>query len=142
MAKVHIFRNGLKDEELQELIELLKAVGCEVVMDEDDDIALAPDGDAEDEEVLVVVLTDACLRDPALGVAAKRLTAAGGRLVGLWPKGAKDGEIPGPLEKHGADVATWNRTAVARAIEGEKEPQWETAKGAPRAEPTTKRHRC
>jgi hypothetical protein len=91
MSKIQVFWKGLTEEERRELKALLKAIGCEILdeSEEDAEVGLLPpdEGQEPNEDVLVVLMTPACTREPALDAAAKALTASGGRLIGIWPRG-------------------------------------------------------
>lgn len=148
MPRIKIYTKCLNKKEKDSLLLLLREAGYAVVIleeDDDENVAIAPDqGEVDEdliEEVLVVLLSPACAADPELKKAATRAVQTGCRVIGVWPEGAAHGKVPAALEKHGSDIVTWNPTKLRDAIE-ETSAQWETATGAPRAEPYTKRNRC
>jgi hypothetical protein len=145
MPKVRIFLNDLTEDEKAALVALLEEAGCELFVETeaDEEVSLAPEEEhRQDVEVVVVLITPACSGNHGLASTARRLAGSGGRLIGIWPKGEINGQVPEALNKYGADVVSWDPVKIARAI-GQTEPAlWETPQGSPRPEPPTERNRC
>jgi hypothetical protein len=151
MTKVKIYLKCLSQQEKEALLKLLQEAGYEVIVAEEEDearseeVGIAPDqgegAKAPVNDVLVVLINEACAADPDLEKAVRRAARANCRVIGLWPKDQTTGRFPPVLEKLGSDVVTWNSRKLRDAIE-EASAQWETTAGAPRAAPPTKRNRC
>jgi hypothetical protein len=145
MPKVKVYLKCLDEVEKRALLALLKEAGFEVIEDEDD-LALVPDQaeieEVKPEEVLIVLINDACASDVELEKATQQAVSSRRRVIGVWPKNKSHGKVPAALEKYGADVVTWNSGKLRKAVAEEVPAQWETTTGVPRAEPRTPRNRC
>ncbi len=158
MLKVRVFKRGALGFEGPELDRLLDEAEC-VEVDEDgvpvkqyqddleepvDELGIEePDDEecVEDDVTLIIVLTPECIDDLQLEEEVGRAVGSGGRAVGVWPKGAAQGELPSILEKVGSGVVTWDPNALKDVLT-DVETVWDTPAGEPRPTPKTKRNNC
>jgi hypothetical protein len=153
MPKVKIYAKCLEEREKQALIALLREAGFEAAFVEDEAElekefellapATAPDSEPvlRVEDVLIVLITPPCVADDAFDNVVKTSSRKGGRVIGIWPEGAKGGNVPPALDDHGYDVISWDARKLRQAVD-DLPAQWETPAGTPRAQPITKRNRC
>ena len=150
MARVIVYKfPALTAEEMTELLTLLAAAGvkCDPELDlEDLEAFLAQaeqEGESEDptEWMLVVLLSPECDANGGLSQAAGKVARAGGRVIGIWPRGDGEGRVPAAIERYGSDTIPWDAEKVRVAISGETF-SWSTPSGAQRAEPVTRRNKC
>lgn len=129
-------------EEIEELIALLKAMGLEViVLEAFADQPVAVDQTFSPDDVLYVLLSQGCGEDRPLAELTERVGRSGGRVIGVWPKRASEEEdVPLMMSWHGSAVVPWDGKKLAEAAAGED--SWETPSGARRIAPHTDRHKC
>ena len=132
---------------LEELNDLLREIGCEIVDNVEDCVIVLEAGDGPredgqpcDEDALrttpacVVVLTPG-LTEEDLQPTLTQVVARGCRVIGIWGPGA-DGDMS-PLGDYGADTVPWQSERVRDAICGKPQHQDPGGAAAKKPEPTT-----
>lgn len=152
MARVIIFKYpNLTPDEITALLALLAAAGveCDSEMELEEIEALLADAEENHERengdpaewVLIVILNPECDGDRGLSQAAGKIARAGGRVIGIWPRGDSEGRVPAAIERYGSDTVPWDAEKVRVAISGET-VSWSMPTGMPRSEPITRRNKC
>jgi hypothetical protein len=162
MTKVRVV--GLPPSD-PDLLALLAGAECEILPDDDAGGEAVAEEASESEEVvslelddgeatandnedcpvdadaLLVILTSECPSDDDLKVVVMTAVGRSCRVVGVWPRNSKEGDVPEALERLGDDIIAWDPVLLRRAVGGQ-EPQWQTPAGERRAQPKTARNSC
>ena len=163
MTRVRVVGIALDDPEL---LKLLHAAGCEVVIDgldpveedeedpveevetddglvlaEPEEVGVGDNDNCADVEALIVVLSEDCPEENELKALVMKAVGAGAKVIGIWPRNCEVGQVPEAVDRLGDDTLVWDPAILQQAI-GSHNPQWQTPAGHPRAQPKTARNSC
>lgn len=168
MAKVRIV--GPIDGELREaLIKLLAEAGCEVLDDpfinlvDDDEVEEPTTDETEeleeeepqavevstgsssecDDDIGIVVLSPEFLADGKLEKVMQAAASRGCHVVGVWPPGTEDQDLPQSFEDYGGNTVIWDPGRLREVVsQPDSRPAWSSPDDQPRAERPLKRNKC
>jgi hypothetical protein len=141
VSKVHVFVDGLAQEEVETLILLLDAAGVpadEIVLVDE----IEPATDDCQEDVFLFLLTPETIASAAAQEAISEVPDGGRRAICVWPEGAID-ELPPPAAaKFSYSTVSWNAERLRTAIADDDTTCFEKPSGEPIPPPETERNEC
>lgn len=142
MRRIKIFAKALSGDEIGQGIELLEQAGFKL-----DEVEVVPDIGAPtpdcDDELVLVILTQATCADPDLEQELAKTPNGGRRAICVWPKnGEPPAEMPPAVGKYGYSVIPWD-FAKLRLVTGDgDQPCFETSSGEPLPTVQMERNLC
>jgi len=141
VSKVHVFIEGLAQDEIQALILLLEAAGvpsAEIVLVDEVE---APTDECQ-EDVFVFLLTPESIASAATQEAISKVPNGGRRAICIWPQDASD-ELPPPAAaKFSYSTVSWDAERLRAAIADDDTTCFEKPSGEPILPPETERNEC
>jgi hypothetical protein len=142
VSKVHVFVEGLANDEIEELILLLEAAGVpadEIVLVDE---VKAPTDECQ-EDVFVFLLTPETIASAAAQEAISQVPNGGRRAICVWPEDASDELPPPPVAfKFSYSTISWNAERLRAARADDDTTCFEKPSGEPIPPPETERNEC
>jgi hypothetical protein len=141
VSKVHVFIEGLAQEEIDALILLLEAAGVPADEIELVDEVETPTDECQ-EDVFVFLLTPETIASAAAQEAISKVPNGGRRAICVWPEDALD-ELPPPAAaKFSYSTVSWDAERLRVAIVDDDTTCFEKPSGEPIPPPETERNEC
>jgi len=141
MTRFTIFGKLLTPAEIEALKALVDQLGCPA-----DEIAVVnavgdPDPDIDD-DVILVLGTDATCADADLETNLKRAANGARRAIWIWPTDAGAAELPPPAAKYSYSAIPWSAEKLRAVAADDDVTCFETPGGKPLPKVSTERNLC
>lgn len=96
-----------------------------------------------EEDAGIVILSPGCMDDGTIDVAMRQAAARGCHVIGIWPPGVSEGDLPQSFEDYGGDTTIWDPSRLREVVSrSDTNPSWSLPDDRPRPERAVRRHKC
>jgi hypothetical protein len=142
MRRIKVLVKHLSSGDVGAVRKLLSEVGC--LLEELELVETLGEPTPEcDDEIVLVLMSEAVCADPNLGDELAKTPNGGRRVICIWPgDGGVPAEEPDAVGKYAYSIISWSADKLRAAMADDDVLTFETCSGAPRPTVDTERNLC